>query len=231
MTDIGSAIQAEKEYLALRRQGEEANLAEKLQLYGFSLSSYFEEKRDYLLRHMDYQSHIIYDESEALPIMEDALVNKKNVYIPLKDSSECFIWHGSDPIDTAKCNELDIAIINLGYTGGNIVTGKDDFNCAIVVADDIDMSGNYFLKRFYKFIAVQNPSAVLDNNDILIDGKKIAGSMTREENGVHLFSIQISLVDHSQIVAELGLTNPDKPVGILRGITKDELFSEVESWL
>ena len=76
------------------------------------------------------------------------------------------------------------------------------------------------------------PELSLDGNDFMYDGKKVAGTVDFKHNDMHMFAINISIIDMYDIINELGIKKEKIP-GCLPYIDnlKNILKTEVESWL
>lgn len=70
----------------------------------------------------------------------------------------------------------------------------------------------------------------IDNNDIMWNGNKIAGSAFYQTPNSNIFYMSLCLVDHSHEIEILCGKNAKVP-GYLTGITKIEIENEVNAWL
>lgn len=227
---IEQAIEAEKDYLQKRLEGEDVAL--DLSEYGYTdLDAYFADKRDYQLRHCGIEIHeTTMDDIENR--VETAVIGKTpSIWIPTADS--VFVWHGSEPVDTALCDELGVRIYDMNYAGGTIVSGAEDLSFAIIIPEAIDIGTSYVLERLREAMSKYLDDVVVEGNDILVGGVKVLGSMNRRVNGVYVFACQISYADRTELISKLCSKQSDKTPGYIDSslLPKQTLKNEVLAWL
>lgn len=227
MANIVDAMNAENEYLALRLNGIDANFPAMLATLGYTVDTYMECKREYQLRHLDGFVDSPVHPADTGALVQSCLTSGLNCLRYTTEPNE-FIWHGQDILDTAKADALGISYYPLGYAGGNIFTCGDDLNILVSVTGEIDLAGNYLLKRLCNLIA---GDAYIDANDIMIAGKKIAGTATYLQANTYVFVASIAFIDHSALIEEFGETNPEKPAGYISHTTKEAVLEGIRSWL
>lgn len=226
---IEEAMQEEEAYLYMRDDGIDVSLPKALEEFGYTLESYFVEKREYQLKHSNVK---IVDTTSVQCRQEiENAINSRISSVIISNSEEDYVWKGSDQLDLELCKQLGLEVVNLEYEGGNIVTGKEDVNVAIILPDNIDTTNKLFLKRTCDFIGLTNPTAILDSNDILIDGKKVVGAMFKNTNHMKVFAMSVSLSDHSKEIAQICKPNPVKLPSYINNITYQEFKDEILSWL
>ena len=227
---IEKAITAEQEYLQKRLSDEDVTL--DLSEYGYeSLDTYFADKKEYQLKHCGIQMYEL-PMNDALDQFAQAIHNKTpGVWIPTADS--VFVWHGSEPIDTALCDELGVRIHDMNYIGGTIVSGAEDLSFAIIIPEAIDIGTSYVLERLREAMSKYLDDVIIDGNDILVGGVKVLGSMNRRVNGVYIFACQISYADRTELISKLCSKQSDKTPGYIDGskLPKQTLKNEVFAWL
>lgn len=229
--NIANAIQEEQRYLNDRLNGIDTSLIQRLSQYGYrTLDEYFNDKRDHLLASLDYDA-FFGDGKPALNMAISSLIAQKP-YFTIATMPKTTIVHGADGgINYDVCEELDIEIIESHSPGGTIICSPGDQQHAIVVPTAIDVTPRYFLNRLARFCKKYYENVVVDNNDILIDGKKVVPSSTAIQDGMMMFIFQMSFTDSSDLVARICTKNGPKPVGYVTKFTAEELANEVKSWL
>lgn len=232
--NIKNAIEEEKLYVEERLNNQTGgSLIDRLSKYGYdSLSEYFEDKKDYLLKTTNFEFYTG-DANGMLEIGREAF-GSKTPYVFIPTLAKTSIWKGLDAmIDRKICYMLDIDVFDVGANGGVIVTSPEDLSLEILIPDNLDVDFNYFLERFYKFYKKYFDDVVIDNNDILINGVKVQGSGYIENNGMFMFLSHISFVDNSKIIGQVCIKTSDKQAGWIDSnvLTKEMLYQEVMSWL
>lgn len=232
MTNIENAIRVEQEYLDYRRSNGES-LSTLLEPFGYvSLDDYFKDKAEYQLKTQDYQ-YLTVDVDNMFELVEESMINKvPSVYII--NASRTILWHGKDEEPNRElCAELGYEIIPLDYNGGNIITGVGDFNFIFVCKKVDGIGTQWFMEKFAAYFSRFFGDVVCNENDILINGKKVMGSMQRETETMYEFATQISFVDRSEDIYKIcPPTGAKKPSAIPSGFfTCDDLRNEVLSWL
>ena len=96
---------------------------------------------------------------------------------------------------------------------------------------EIEMtSTEYYLTKMNSFLNRIGYDTTIDNNDIIWNGNKIAGSAFYQTPNSNIFYMSLCLVDHSREIEILCGKNAKVP-GYLTGITKIEIENEVNAWL
>lgn len=226
MGDIKKAMQAEQSYLRDKLSGKNVSL--NLSGYGYEdLETYFSDKRDYQLKNCGIEVHETnMDDIESR--VENAIMSKTpSIWIPTAD--EVFVWHGNAALDRDLCAEMGVQVYDMNYIGGTIVSGADDLSFALIVPEDIDISTSCMLLKIKSVMDKYFSDVVIDGNDILIDGKKVLGSMQRRVNNMYIFACQISYTDRSEYIKRLCSKSSIKTPGFIdKGILpKNVLKNEV----
>lgn len=233
MKDIKGAIQAEDRYLLERLAFEnDVSIYDFLAPYGYtSLDEYQKDKKDFVLT----QSGMIIYLTDMLAIEDrvEAHVRAQvpSVFIP---TAECqFAWVGvRDEIDMSLFEQYGVRPYNMRYIGGTIISGPEDFSIAIITPSVYGLTCNYYTERIGEFLSKYFDNVEVTGNDILIDGKKIAGAVSREVNDVFLFATQISFKDRTEVINVLCPPHGDKTPGCIDSsvLSRDELQAEILSW-
>ena len=176
--DIQGAIEEERLYVADRMKSINTSLPDRLQKYGYdSLTEYFAEKTEYLFN--EWKPEVFRINEDFLDTeMEKAIINDDyGIYIIAPTGTYAF--HGDDVIDYDLCNELDVRVIEMGYSGGTIVGSDADLGILLVMPSSIGFTNNIIMNKFYDIISKRIDNVTIAGNDILVDGEKVLGSMTR----------------------------------------------------
>lgn len=233
MRDIAGAIAAEQQYIQDRiENGYDVSIYDYLAPYGyFILEEYSKDKKDYELKTLNIDVHL----TDMLNIEDrvEANVIRKipSIFIPTADKT--FAWIGErDVLDTALFSEYEIQAYNMRYLGGTIISGPEDFSIAIITPDTIDICSTYYMERICDFLRQYFPDAHYDRNDIMVNDRKVAGTVMRRVDGMLAFAMQVSFVDRTDMINILCPPHGDKIPGCIDStiLNKTVLQNEILSW-
>ena len=232
MKDLIGAMQEEKRYISDRMSGIDTSFLNRLSEYGYNdLNSYFADKRLYLFNEWKPEVFPI-DVKNITVDLENAILNKKyGIYISQTDG--LYAFHGSDLIDYNLCEKLNISVAELRHNGGTIIGGKNDLGIEIVAPADLSIESSFIMDNIHRIISQYVDGAIIDGNDILVNGEKVMGSMQRLVGNVFVWAAQISFEDHTEIISQIcNKQSVKKPSFIDNSLlTRDKLESEVIKWL
>ena len=236
MSNIQKAIEIERQYIDLRLSGlEPFPLFEEIEKLGFSsLEDYFENKRSYLFKQIDFN----YVE-EPMPngvseIFKMVKTNEPGILFV--DWEDTFVVSGNEGLETLNkdyCEENDITIFPLHTGGGTIVGSKGDFSFGVCCPRDIVDDSDFILNHVRDILHRHTDLAVTVNrNDICVDGKKICGSANYAFKDVFMVIMHFSFNDWSNLISNICTTNKiGKNVSFVDFVAKDEFKQEVLEWL
>lgn len=231
MRDIQRAIAVEREYIQYRLDGAEPySLADAIEDCGFDdLEDYYAVKLDHLVGVLDFY---ICDEPSDLgaQLTIDATANKIPFAVFCKATSTG-VYHGDEDLDAGYCAEHGIPILEYHSSGGNIVITEGDMAIGLSVPVK-GVSADYILKHLADIIAKYEDDVCVDRNDIMVGGKKVAGSANyHTESGIG-FVIHFSFSDKTDLIRNICTDSPSiKRPGFLERISPEQLRQEVITWL
>ena len=196
-----------------------------------SFSEYERTKKDYL-RQMWVPEVYRVDISEYAAVTEDAIVNGKyGIYISQGDGIHAY--HGNQPIDYELCEKLGVRVVELGYIGGTILGSAADLSIIFVAPVDLGYTHEMIISKYLEAISKYVPGTTVDGNDILVDGNKVCGSMTRTVGNSYVWAAQVSFADYSEYIAQICSKPPVKTPSFIdsKQLTRDTLEKEIVSWL
>lgn len=233
--NIALAIQKEEEYIQRKVYQEDntANIYNYLAEAGYdNISEFREDKTIYLLKHQNY----IID--EVPEIKEDCYVDKiKNkipafVYIIHSGNNFAFVPNTFDKDDILAEYNIIPARMNYEAKNGVIITSDGDLRVVLIIPDFIEIPQNYFLIKIRDYLSNYFDDVRIDNNDIMLNNKKVLGSGLKNENSMNVFMFQITFVDRSELIKKICTTSVKEPGYIDPNIVSPEqLKNEFLSWL
>jgi hypothetical protein len=230
MTNLEKAIEIEKTNFP--NEIDYDKLAELIKPIGFDkLSTYFNTKREYLFSRWIPEVYRIPIEKFA-NVVESAVVNGNyGIYIPVSDGIHAY--HGTDDIDYDLCKDLDVKVVELNYAGGTIIGSADDISIEVVFPKIMSMCHPVMIDKFCEIIGKYVPNTTRVGNDILVDGKKVSGSMTREVGDSFVWAAQITFGDYSEYIEKICQKPAIKKPAYIDSslLTRDTLETEILAWL
>jgi hypothetical protein len=230
MKDILGAITEEKEYQEDRLKQINTSLIDRLKPYGYeTLNEYFHDKRDYKFKTWIPEVYRIDAEYFAEEVAK-AIQNKQyGIYIPIIEGYVAY--HGSDVIDRELCKALGVTIVDLHYTGGTIIGSDKDFAFYILIPQELSYLN--FIDEFYRIISKYVGNVEVADNDILVNGEKVMGSMERFVDGVIVWASQTSFGEYENLISQNCNKKSSKKPSYINNdaLTASKLESEVLSWL
>lgn len=235
--NIQLAIQKEKEYIQRKIIGGDntANLYDYLSQAGYEdIEEFHYDKYFYCIK----ESNIISVTDSATVLQPLAYYNYQNgipfCYFVEYDKNFALVPLSFSTEDEQRFNEYGFDCFKCGYDdGGIILTDPRDFRfCIAFDKPDINRTQHYLLNKLYNCLLQYYPDLMIDENDFMYNGKKVAGSVVFSTNKLYIFAINISIIDMREYAEELGIIKTKIP-GCLPYIDglKNILKNEVESWL
>lgn len=232
MKDLIGAIAEEKLYVADRMKQINTSLIDRLKPFGYeTLEEYFDEKGDFLLNGWKPEVFRI-DIEEFAEAVEDAIINGKyGIYIPV--AKGFYAYHGTDSIDRELCKKLNVKVVDLNYNGGTIIGSSEDLSIEIVAPSELGIAKNKINEKISKILGNHMEGVEINGNDILVDGKKIMGSMTRQVKNTFVWAAQISFGEYDSFIKQICSKISSKIPGRIQKeiLSRDKLESEVLQWL
>ncbi len=159
-------------------------------------------------------------QAQAEAILEYA--GKKQVAPNINDG-------GDEDFNEDYCKENGIAVIDYHAEGGNIVISSGDLSLGLCFPLK-EVTAQYVLEHLSGILSKYEEAVEVNNNDILVAGKKVAGSASFQDEETLGMVIHFSFSDKAELITTI-CNEVRKPVGFLTGITREQLREEVKSWL
>lgn len=231
MKDLLGAIQEEKSYVSDRMQGKKTNLTERLAQYGYhDLKEYFDEKKHYLF--LKWAPEVYYIDEDFLDTqMENNIKNGVDGIYIITPKNEYYAFHGDDEINYDECKELGVRPIEMNYHGGTIIGSKGDLGILLIIPKDIMLSSTDIINKIMEIVRVNCPEATYNGNDILINGNKVMGSITKDAGDYYVWAAQFSFVEHDELISKICKKEQKKKPSTFYKLTRDKLEQGVLKWL
>lgn len=232
MKNLSGAMEEEAKYIEDRLNSISTSLLSRLSDYGYNdLTEYFDDKREFLFS--QWIPEVTYIDVATLTTELEKAVRERKYGIYISVSDGLYAFHGTDEIDYELCDSLNVCVAELYHQGGTIIGSNADLGIEIVAPMSIGLDNNYILNKFYEIISKYVDNVTIDGNDLLVNDKKVMGSMRRNVGDVFVWAAQVSFADYSDIITQICSKKSVKKPSYIDGkkLSKDQLEKEVLEWL
>ena len=231
--DIAKAIEAEEEYIRLTLAGESPDIHDFLDQWGYSnLKTFHNDKVEYQLKQLDWD--IVHQPKIDLAVTEYDLTNKIPAFMYSIFTGETYAFVRNNYEHIKELEDMGYVVIKMGYnaTNGLILSFDGDLRVYLIIPNTIDVDEITFLQKMKKYFVSLGLNAVVDNNDILVDNKKVCGSGLFTINGMLNIVYQISFTDHVEEIKRICGETAKEPGFIPQSIlTPEQLKNKFIEWL
>lgn len=234
MTNIENAIKIEEQYIQHRLNGEEPfNLEDEIKKYGFdNLEHYFNEKLDFQISELNFSVEEVLPFTAAAAMLN--LMKTKTNGILLMNTDQTVVYHGSKDFNREYCEKNNIPVIEHYSNGGTLVASDGELSIGVCMPFFDGLSGSYMLLKLKNILDKYYDDVMVDNNDILINGKKVCGTTVYPTSEIFGFLAQFSFDDKTELISKIcypSESGSGKVVGYIDKLTREELRKEVLEWL
>lgn len=231
MGDIKKAIEIENAYLQQKMNGDyEFILKEEIIKCGYnSLTDYFDEKKNYDMKQINFFVEEVTPDNAADEIIR--LIKNKIDGILLMDTDRTIVYHGSEPFNREYCEAHNIPVVDYLTNGGTLVASDGELSVGICIPDNINIGMNWMLNGLKDILSKYMDDVVVDNNDILVKGKKVCGSTEYRMNGRFAFIAQFSFDDKLDLIYNICPPVSGKIPDYIKTMTREQLRKEILEWL
>lgn len=235
--DIKRAIEAEKEYLYNKSNSENRNLSIYDYINPFGYSNLEEFRLDKLL-YMFKTANVA-----EVNISADRIENEGGALISyyFNQHKPYFLWNihlNNDVVFlplSAATNFDEFEILKPGYNceaeRGNIMTFDGDLNIVMCLPKNLSPIMKYLKTIIVDYLKTMCDNDItIDGNDILIDGYKVSGSVSFEDDEYIAIMYHISFADKDNIV-RAAFPNSKKIPGHISFTTPEKLLTYILSCL
>lgn len=233
MGDIIKAIAKEKEYILYRMKGEEPfHLVNAVKECGFeSLADYFKAKTEYTFINLRF-SFVKKKPSECIDYFFK-MMDEKDTGLVFIDSDETFVFSGeSKPYNAEFCEANNIPVYPLYTEGGAIVSTKGDFSIGLCFPEYAGADVFFILDKLKGIFSKYMSEVKVNNNDLLLNGEKICGSIMYHRNGMKCFACHFSFKDNAELIEKIcNISGSIKTPTFITGLTVEMFKKELKKWL
>ena len=233
MKNIENAIRAEEEYIKLTLMGAGVNFMDLISKFGYqSFDEFRKDKIDYNLKSLKWD--IVCQPKIDLIVTNKNIVLHKPAFMYSIYTGETYAFVKSDYPYKEHIQSLGYKIIPMGYNSENglILSYDGDLRIYLIVPNTIDVNFDTFLHKISNHLVSLGLNSVVEENSILVDGKKVCGSGMFSINGMLNIVYQINFTDHSEEIERVCGKGRKSPGFIPSNvITPEELKDVFISWI
>ncbi len=232
MTDINIKKAIEIENTNFSEEIDYKKLEKLIKPLGFeNCSTYFDRKRAHLFSQWKPQVYRIPIEDFASTVEKAVTNDEYGIYIPCGKGIHAY--HGTDNIDYDLCENLGVRVIELNYAGGTIIGSADDLSIEIVFPKIMSMCHPVMINKLCELIGKYVPNTTHIGNDILVNGEKVSGSMTRDVGNSFIWAAQVTFGNYSEYIEKICQKPAIKKPAYIDSslLTRDTLENELITWL
>lgn len=229
----GIEINNQHIYNVINQIPEEISFNEQIINLGFeNLEDFFEQKKVFEMQQFLKGKVFITNPIDGLQ-----LIQNKNFGIISVDDDYTFVYKGNNKkeINIEYCQQNNISIYNYGTFGGAVVVSPGDYNIGVVIPTQLDLGSNFFLNNIALILNKYFENVKVDNNDILINDKKVLGSAGFGNEEFFFFVAQISFSDKFELIQRIcgDIEEGGKQPGYIDPniLSAEQLKEELLSWL
>jgi len=233
--DIARAYAAELRYY----QDKEAQHSNVLDIMDYivpcgydTYGEYYADAQVYMLRTLDYD---VVEEPYIDPAMPLPYLNERRpafLYTIHCGTNYAFVKNDFDKEDVLSKHGYRMTKLGYEFSSGPILSSDGDLRIYLIYPIQIDLNATYFLEKFREYFSEYFTDVAIDNNDIMIAGKKVCGSVMFDHNEMKVLLMQINFSDKEDIIREICGPSAKAPGYIDPTILgAEQLKNEFVSWL
>ena len=230
----GIEINNQHVYNVINQIPEKISFNEQIINLGFKdLEDFFEQKKVFEMQQFLKGKVFVTNPIDGLQLIQNKCFGIISV-----DNDTTFVYKGNNDkklINIEYCKQNNIPIYNYGTFGGAVVVSPGDYNIGIVVPAELDLNSNFFLNKITIILNKYFENVKVDNNDILINNKKVLGSAGFGNEEFFFFVAQISFSDKSELIQRIcgDIEEGGKQPGYINSniLSSNQLKEELLIWL
>ncbi len=216
---------------------EEISFINQIKALGYNdLEEFFNDKIEYEMQQVLNGQVYSVEPKDAMPTLRSLVYDNKYGIVSVYTTETC-VHHGQDPSKTLNikyCEEHNIPIYPYDSFGGNIVATKDDYSVALLLPLTIDISAGFVLEKTRQILLKYFDKVEIQDNDILIDNKKVAGATSFGTDEFFFLIYHFSMSDKEELITAIcGKPTSGKQPGYIDTtiLSTEQLMEDFLSWL
>lgn len=202
--DIAKAVQQESDYLVRKERGEEVKIFDFIGPCGYSdVNEFYWDKQFYLFRSQNWAN--VEEPYITLDFTREYFRNQAPAFLWTID---CPVQYAFVPIDYQNTDMLisyGLEPLKIGYTAQNgiIISSDGDLRIFLIYPGEIEILSEHFLEFFRDTLEEVYDDVVISKNDVLIDGKKVVGSVLFPYMNMNVFVAQVTYSSNETLIKKI----------------------------
>ena len=216
---------------------EEISFIDQIKALGYNdLEEFFNDKTEYEMQQVLKGQVYSVEPKDAMPTLRSLVYKNKYGIVSVYTNETC-VHHGQDPskmLNVKYCEEHNIPIYPYDSFGGNIVATKDDYSVALLLPLTVDISAGFVLEKTKQILLKYFSNVEIQDNDILIDNKKVAGATSFGTEDFFFLIYHFSMSDKEELITAIcGAPTSGKQPGYIDTtiLSTKQLMEDFLSWL
>lgn len=216
---------------------EEISFGDQIKELGYNnLEEFFNEKIEYEMQNILRGKVYSVGPKDAMPTLRNLVYDNEYGIVSVYTDEIC-VHHGQDMskhLNEDFCMENNIPIYPYDSFGGNIVATPGDYSVALLLPLTIDISAGFILNKTKDILSKYFNSVEIQDNDILIDNKKVAGATSFGTNKFFFLIYHFSMSEKEELITKIcGEPSSGKHPGYIDTsiLSTEQLMEDFLSWL
>lgn len=235
MGNIEEAIIIEEKYKQDKTHNKIYPILPLLSNCGYSsLEEYQRDKAVYVCKHLTW--NIVEEPYIDTVFAKQADSNQINAFMYTIHDGNKYAFVPNSSHNEPLLENYGFTVVNIEYMANNglILSFDGDLRVYIVIPRSVfdGINTQFFLGKINDYLISLGANSVINNNDILIDNKKVCGSASfQTPTSVHMV-FQITFTDNIELIKEICGKRYKEPSYIPSDIcTPEDMLNEMLSWL
>ena len=211
--DITSAYLEEMNYIEDKNHGIDTSLEERIKPFGFTLKEYNEARDDFCFSLA--KPHVIRGEFPNREAVIYASFKYKSLMIISEHEQMHALVGNKDEIYPDKCAENGVKVIYTDFVGGTLIEGPDDVSLFLTIPKSYHINPDYYNKVILGLLQKYEPNIYMNNNDFMLDEKKVGGTSQILYHVSQVYGMNISFDDSAELASKCIPPRSIKPVGFI----------------
>ena len=233
----GIALNNQHIYNVEHNVAEPVSFIDQIKGLGYeSLEEFFNEKIEYEMQQILKGKIYKVAPKDAMPTLRRLVQSREYGVVSVYTTETC-VHHGQDTskyLNREYCEAHNIPIYPYDSFGGNIVATQGDYSVALLLPITTDISAGFVLEKKKQILLGYFDNVEIQDNDILINGKKVAGATSFGTESYFFLIYHFSMSEKEELITNIcGAPTTGKHPGYIDTtiLSTEQLMEDFLSWL